>query len=195
MKVLTYFDDDLWSKYGKTWKKPSVKVIDPIVFCSKDASPETRLEIESAFSSFRVCDVRFFQLCDFFMSEVLEGEKDYSLVSPDKSPPFDVLTNKDAFCTIKDSTDDVIFEISKCAFNLLDRVEVIEKLNSIRLEKGGILDPSLIWGTSDFWIGFTGFQRYLKNSGYVTNNVDRYYSSLALNLFYCTSESFSLEAV
>ena len=194
MKILTYFDDNLWSKYGKSWKKPSVKVLEPIILFSKDVLQETRSDLENSFQSARPCDIRFDKLCDFFLSELMDEGKDYAIASPEHVPPFELAAGKDAFCSLKEFDEDSIFDISKCAFNLLDRADIVDKLNNIQLDKGGLLDSSLIWGTPDFWTGFVGFQKYLINSRYIYT-FDKNYATLVLNLFYCTSSSFSLEVV
>ena len=189
MQVLTYFDKDSWSLNRRNWFGSNGSGV--FAFCSPELDDDSKREIDRTFASTYYCDVRFDRLCNFLLSKVFKEGNDYLLVAPDIHPPFDIVTNKDAFCKAKKVTDLEVgaIQTTDCILNLSNRVEFIRSLE----KKGVLLDSSLILGSADFWIAFVGFQNYLKDVEYLNSFLTLNYADLVLNLFYHSSSSFSLE--
>jgi len=188
MQVFTHFDSNLWDQHNKGWRNPGDTNVTALV--SPGITDDDMREINRNFPSYRrVSSTFFYDLCEILLSEVKDGQE-YLLVSPNYYPPFKVSTKKDAFCRLrKKSSLDDLTQISECVTSLANRVELIKLLG----EKN-VLDSSLVFGTSDFWIAFFGFQTYLKQTKYFTNvSNSNYYGDLVLSLFYYKSSSFSIE--
>lgn len=192
MRIVTYFDDYSWSQYAQSWRKPSVKVLDPIVLYPESLKDDAKKEIVDSFVSTNVCSTQFFELCKF-VSSLVDKDDYYALISPKIAPPSNLVVSKDALCMLSgDVSTGLKVDTSRSITNLSNRVDVIKTLDEISSKEGGLLDPSLIVGTKDFWIAFSGFQSYLSKSNYIFQDEVKY-PDLVLNLFYSSSASFSIE--
>jgi len=184
MRVFTYFDSNLWDLHNKGWRK--LGSIDAVALMSPDLDADDRREIERLFPSCHLIDTSFYDMCNFILSQVKDGQE-YLFTSPANYPPFEFPTNKDAFCRSKeDASLDLKMQLSEPITSLLNKVDLIKSTEVV-------LDSSLIFGTTDFWVAFVGFQNYLKQAGYFTNTVNAKYGDLVLSLFYRNSSSFSTE--
>lgn len=193
MRIITYFDESTWDQFGQSWRRPNIQVLDPIIIYSDGMSGQLRKEITDFFSTKHTTADKFDEVCFFLLDKVLEEGKSYLLVSPECLPPFSVTTNSDAFCRLKnDLSKGQKIDSTMSMPNISNRVEVVRILESISERLGGLLDSSFIFGTFDFWVSFIGFQKYLRDSGFLTCS-NSYYRDLVLNLFYNSSSSFSME--
>lgn len=184
MKTITYFDENLWNEYGREWKKSSVKVLNPVVLYPDQLSDTIKKEITKCFSTTICSSVSFSSIIDCSLSKILEDGEDCVISSPSNFMPFNINTEKDAFCKKKNVDRNFQVEFSRSVFNLEDRVRLIKSLDNI------ILDSSLVWGTYDFWIALNGFHSYLNRVGFIRSS-SNHYGDLILNIFYLNSSSFS----
>ena len=192
MRVATYFDNESWEKYGQSWRDLDKIGTETVAVCSINLAESSKDEVSKVFDSVCFSGNYFYDVCNsLIVSSFFKEETGFLLCAPHKvvSP---VSTDRDAFCLSenKERFSSVLF--ARGITSLVNRAEAVRILDSLFEDSGGFLDSSFIWGTSDFWIGFTGFQRCLKKSDYLPTT-DENFGDLALSLFYKVSSSFSVE--
>lgn len=109
---------------------------------------------------------------------------------PDATPKGGIPEERDVTCSREKVLDAV--EVVTPIANLHDRAKVVKLLRGkIETVYKGLLSPSYVLGTWDFWNGYTAFQNYLHDRNYLDARLA--YNELTLNLYIALAGSVSLE--
>lgn len=186
-QVTTFFDNQLYEKYGLNWLRQtkSLGLYGFVMFRNLKLEAVDKIN-ELGFSAVPVKhnlgDDRDYILT---IIDTLEREKKCLFVRPEVIPESGLSEDKDLICREDENLN--IYDLVNPINNLQQRTKAIQQ---IRHKLGGsYLSSKHVLASWEFWVKYSGFQNLL----FEKKCLNYFDSDLTLNLYYSLVEPFSSE--
>lgn len=188
-KVATYLNPETWTKHGLNWVRTAKSLGLKGDIVGTDLPQEAVDKIRQLGFDYipLVGSQRKVEVFDAFAVRIKPNER-VLWCHPD-IPPSRMDGEADVICGggISD-----VFVLTECVLNLYDRAAMIDSLEDRILKKyNTLLSSRYILGTSDFWNGYVGCQRYMESRHYFEPNATT--EDLVLNFFVAFANTLTVK--
>lgn len=185
--VTTYFDNELWDKYGLNWLRQtkSLGLYGFVMFRNLKLEAENKIK-ELGFSAVPVKH-NFGDDRDYILTiiDTLEHEKKCLFVKPEIVPTSGLSEDKELIC--REDKNLNIYELVNPINNLQQRTKAIKQIRDKLGEH--YLSSKHVLASWEFWVKYSGFQNLLHDK----KCLNYFDSDLTLNLYYSLVEPFPSE--
>lgn len=183
----SFFDRESWDKYGIRWLETAKAENLNGFVVGLDIPEASRYLKQMGFSLVAITDRTVVYEA---IASNLDKNQSCLFVNPELLPKGGLLENFNIRCNMKDSLD--IFDITSSVQNLFNRAKVINMMQDVKTNYKGLLSSECILGKWNFWIEYSGFQKYLFDINFLNQ-----FSSpeLMFNLYIALMKPDALETI
>jgi hypothetical protein len=190
-KVVTYLNPESWTKNGLSWLRMAKSLGLKGHVVGNDLSEEAVDKIrQMGFEHIPLIGPqRKVEVFDAFVNHIKPSER--VLWCHSDIPPRPVDGGADVICGSNQSS---VYDLTECVLNLYDRAAMVDSLEERIFKKyNTLLSTRWIEGSSDFWYGYVGCQRYMESRNYFEPHAVA--EDLVLNFFLAFANKLTIKLV